>query len=152
MTDPQLLAGVAARHTARPRRLGVLLIRRGGWAVGVIDDTRLVVHKVGRRYVQGQTAAGGWSQQRYARRRANQSDALLADCIAAATTRLTGTFDGLIWGGDRALLVRALGEPAMAAVAAAPRSPLLDIPDPSALVLKDCLVRGQCIRIQLDQP
>ena len=34
---------------------------------------RRTAHKVGTRHVQSRTAAGGWSQQRYARRRANQA-------------------------------------------------------------------------------
>ena len=53
------------------RRVGVLLVRRGGYAVGVFDGERL--HRLESRfssYVQGTTKAGGWSQQRYARRRA----------------------------------------------------------------------------------
>lgn len=60
---------------ARPPRIAVLLVRKGAAAVGVADGTTLVASKVERSYVQGRTAAGGWSQQRYAHRRANQTDA-----------------------------------------------------------------------------
>ena len=51
-SDPSFVAGVLARHAARPRTLGLLLVRRGGWAVGVASEGRLLVHKTGSRYVQ----------------------------------------------------------------------------------------------------
>lgn len=60
---------------ARPPRLALLLARKGAVAVGIADGTAIVSSKVERFYAQGRTAAGGWSQQRYARRRANQADA-----------------------------------------------------------------------------
>src|SRR5829696_4197524 len=59
----------------QPPRIGLLLARKGAVAVGVADGVELVASKVERFYVQGRTAAGGWSQQRYARRRGNQADA-----------------------------------------------------------------------------
>ena len=71
---PQRVVGVA-RFDHDP--LAVVLVRRGGYAVGVASGDRLTAHKVGTRYVQSRTAAGGWSQQRFARRRANQADGLV---------------------------------------------------------------------------
>jgi hypothetical protein len=66
----QFLAAVRA-----PGPLGLLLARRGAVAVGVAEGGALVSSKVDSRYVQGRTAAGGWSQQRFARRRENQARA-----------------------------------------------------------------------------
>ena len=43
------------------------------WRSGVAEGDRLVASKVDSYYVQGRTAAGGWSQQRFARRRENQA-------------------------------------------------------------------------------
>lgn len=60
-------------HVRQDRRVGVVLVRRGGYAVGVFDGRRLLSSKVGQAYVQGRTKAGGWSQQRYARRRQQQA-------------------------------------------------------------------------------
>ena len=60
-------------HALRPRTVGVLLARLGGHAAGVFQDGRLVASKVGSRQVQGRTAAGGWSQHRFARRREGQA-------------------------------------------------------------------------------
>ena len=58
------LTGDLVEHCLRDRRIGVLLVRRGGYAVGVFDGTKLLASKVGSSYVQGTTKAGGWSQQR----------------------------------------------------------------------------------------
>ena len=58
----------------RPRRLGALLIRKSSHAVGIFEGDTMTHHSIGRHYVQGRTKAGGWSQQRYARRRENQAD------------------------------------------------------------------------------
>ena len=52
---------------------GVLLVRKGGFAVARLAAERLVESKVGQRHVQGRTKAGGQSQQRFARRRDNQA-------------------------------------------------------------------------------
>ena len=43
-----------------------------------------IASKVGSGYVQGRTKAGGWSQQRFARRRANQAHALWNDAADVA--------------------------------------------------------------------
>jgi hypothetical protein len=141
VADPSFLAGVLARHAARPRSLGIVLIRRGGWAVGVARGGELLVRKTGRRYVQGRTAAGGWSQQRYARRRAHQADSLVEAAIDAATERLIGPLAGLVVGGDRGLLETALADPRLSRVAAVPRGPLLG----------QVARRGQAVRVHLDQ-
>jgi hypothetical protein len=152
-SDPSFVAGVVARHAARPRTVGLLLVRRGGWAVGTARDGRLLVHKTGSRYVQSRTAAGGWSQQRYARRRGNQADALVSAVVEAAATRLdAGSLDGLVPGGDRGLVDAVLADPALAAVAALPRGPLLDVPDPKAVVLEAAAARARAVRVLLDQP
>jgi len=60
-------------HVARERVVGVLLVRLGGYAVGVFSGRRLVTSKVGRRQVHGRHRAGGSSQQRFARRREGQA-------------------------------------------------------------------------------
>jgi len=152
-SDPSFVAGVLARHAARPRTVGLLLVRRGGWAVGTAREGRLLVHKTGSRYVQARTAAGGWSQQRYARRRGNQADALVQAVVEAAAARLdAGDLEGLVGGGDRALVDTVLADPALAAVAALPRGPLLDVPDPKAAVLEAAAERVRAVRVLLDQP
>ena len=58
-----------------PDRWGVLLVRKGGFAVARLEHENIVDSKVGQRHVQGRTKAGGQSQQRFARRRDNQARA-----------------------------------------------------------------------------
>ena len=61
----------------------LLLLRRGGYGVGrASQGGALAASKVGTRYVQSRTAAGGWSQHRFARRRDNQAAGLI-DTAAA---------------------------------------------------------------------
>lgn len=68
--EPALVASAAAS----PLVWGVLLVRKGGFAVAVLDaPDHVVASKVGQRHVQGRTKAGGQSQQRFARRRDNQA-------------------------------------------------------------------------------
>src|SRR5664280_2739770 len=62
---------VAAAHS--PRRLGLLAVRADGHAVGLWDGAAVTSSKRRGHYVQSRTAAGGWSQQRFARRRENQA-------------------------------------------------------------------------------
>ena len=69
---PAAAAAFVAAIRPRPS-WGVLLVRKGGFAVARLERDRLVESKVGQRHVQGRTKAGGQSQQRFARRRDNQA-------------------------------------------------------------------------------
>ncbi|WP_034239452.1 acVLRF1 family peptidyl-tRNA hydrolase, partial [Saccharomonospora iraqiensis] len=55
-------------HAQRPRRVGLLLVRLGAHSVGVAENGHVTVSRTDRHLVQGRSAAGGWSQQRFARR------------------------------------------------------------------------------------
>ena len=59
-------------HACAPRVIALVLVRLGGFAVGVFDGDQPLATKVGARQVHGRSAAGGWSQQRFARRREGQ--------------------------------------------------------------------------------
>lgn len=129
--------------------IAVLLIRRGGYAVGVAVRGVLDTHKLGTRYVQSRTAAGGWSQQRFARRRANQADALVgavADHFVAVLDKAAAPV-ALVVGGDRALVRTVLLDPRFRAIAQLPRRELFDIPDPSRQVLEQSVRRGRSVRV-----
>lgn len=152
-TNPDLVVGVLARHVERSRQLGLLLVRRGGWAVGTCRDGRLLSHKTGSRYVQSRTAAGGWSQQRYARRRSGQADALVGAVVDAVAERLQpAELDGLVVGGDRQLVRAVLDDKRLAALSRLPRSPLLEVPDPKAVVLEQAARRSLAVRVRLTDP
>lgn len=71
----------------------------------MVRDGAVLTAKTGRRYVQGTTAAGGWSQQRFARRRGGQTDKL-ADDASSALIRMMEQAPGataVVVGGDRRL-------------------------------------------------
>jgi hypothetical protein len=143
--------------------VGVVLVRRGGYAVGLARDGRFLTSKVGTRHVQSRTAAGGWSQQRFARRRGNQADAL-ADAVVGHALRLllggnaspgpaaADRPNGLVIGGDRALVGQVLADSRLRALADLPRRELYDLPDPKRGVLDRALERGRAVRIHLTEP
>ncbi len=143
--------------------LGLVLVRRRGYAAGLAHADRLAAAKVGSRHIQGRTAAGGWSQQRYARRRANQTDELVGAVVRHvrrvvlgegpdAPGGVSGIPAGLVVGGDRALVREVLGDPALAALARLPRRELPDLPDPSRAVLETALRRARAYRVELTEP
>ncbi|MFL6160726.1 MAG: acVLRF1 family peptidyl-tRNA hydrolase [Jatrophihabitantaceae bacterium] len=126
-------------HLNRGRRIGVLLVRRGGYAAGVFEGVKLVSSKVGSAYVQGSTRAGGWSQQRFARRRENQARQAFAEAAEAAVRILlprSAELAALICGGDRAAVDATLAEPRLAPLLALRTGPFLPVPDPRLRVLQ----------------
>lgn len=126
-------------HVARERQLGAILVRKGGFAVGVFDGARLVTSKVGSSYVQGKTKAGGWSQQRYARRRDNQSRHAYADAADVAVRVLLphlDTLEAVATGGDKAAVAAVLADPRLAAVAPLVLPQVHAVPDPRLRVLQ----------------
>jgi hypothetical protein len=140
---------------AEPRRLGLLLARKGAVAVGVADGTELVASKVETHYVQGRTAAGGWSQQRFARRRDNQAKAAAADGAAIAERILVPqvrALHALVCGGDRAAVDAILAAPVLAPLAALRADRFLDVPEPRHAVLVAAVVQARAVRIRLNDP
>lgn len=138
-----------------PERLGLILVRRGGYAVGLAEDAVLTRHRCGTRYVQSRTAAGGWSQQRFARRRGNQAAALVGTVTERAEEVVLGVGarpGGLVVGGDRALIRDVLAAPGLAVLAELPRRELYDLPDPRLAVLQRALARGRAIRLWIVDP
>lgn len=145
--------GGLAGWATPPTRLGLILVRRGGYAVGLAQGPELTAHKVGTRYVQSRTAAGGWSQQRFARRRDNQADALVGSVVEhALRVVLASPTDAMVVGGDKALVRDVLAEPRLSRLARLPRRELFDLPDPKLVVLKQALRRARAVRILLVEP
>jgi hypothetical protein len=140
-------------HVTRPRTIGVLLVRRRAHAVGVFVGDELVASKVDSSYVQGTTRAGGWSQQRYARRRANQAQASFADaadtCARVLLPRATD-LDALVCGGDRVAIDTVLADRRLAPLAALRRPPFLSGPDPRLRVLQATPDQFRAVAVTLD--
>lgn len=136
--DP--LAEVVVAFT-RPRRVGALIVRRRAHAVGVFDGDQQLAGRHGSHYVQGRTKAGGWSQQRYARRRANQAERSFETAARDAAEVLlpeVARLDAVVCGGDRAAISAVLAFDELAPL----RAPdlrhgfgVFSVPDPNAGVL-----------------
>lgn len=149
--DPTTRAAFLAAAT-RDWLVGVLLVRRGAHAVAVVDGRRVVVSKVDTRYVQGRTAAGGWSQQRFARRRDNQTRESAAAAAEHAVRVLGGASPrpvGLVLGGDRAMCEAVLADRRLAWLERLPRAPFLDVPEPRRQTLLAAAQRYRMVHIRL---
>ena len=143
------LVGDLLEHVLRERLVGVLLVRRGGHAAGTFRGGRLVDSKVGSRHVQSRTAAGGWSQQRFARRRDNQADAAVrAAADDAARVLQQAPVEALRTGGDRTMIGQVLTDPRLAHLSALVTGVHVDVPDPRLRVLQAFGVRELRIRVR----
>jgi len=94
-----LFEALAADHV-----VAALLVRLGGYAVGVFDGERLVASKVGSRFVKGRHKKGGSSSGRFRRRREEQARELIEEAAEVASRtlepwRVRAEFAAL--GGDR---------------------------------------------------
>ncbi len=126
-------------HVGRTRAVGVVLVRKGGYAVGRFVGARLVESKVDSTYVQGRTKAGGWSQQRYARRRDNQSAKAYAETADVAARLLVphaATLDAFVGGGDPPAVAAVLADPRLASLRPLLQPRVLPVPDPRLRVLE----------------
>jgi hypothetical protein len=148
------LVGALAAHAAVPLVTALVLVRRGGYAVGIARGARLEWSKVGSRYVQSRTAAGGWSQQRFARRREGQAKGLVRAAAAAWAELRQGaaTPTVLVTGGDRSLCEQVLAEgPARDLLVLGSRRHL-DVPDPRLAVLQQAAGRAQALLVTVREP
>ena len=153
--DPAAAAEAIVAHTVADRTVGVLLARLGGYAVGVFDGSppRLVSSKTGSRPVHGRSAAGGWSQHRFARRRENQATiALRAAAEAAAAIFGPYRLDALVLGGDKRSISVLRGDTRLASYLGLATDRFLTVPDPRLTVLKETPHAFLAIRIRLTEP
>ena len=134
---PDATAFAAAARSAPPADWGVLLVRKGGFAVARLSGTRTSASKVGQRHVQGRTKAGGQSQQRFARRRDNQARQAF-EAAADHAVRLLGDLSGpVVTGGDASALEAVLEDPRLRSLTVTDRR--LPVPDPRRAVLEQAV-------------
>ncbi|MGB2954231.1 MAG: acVLRF1 family peptidyl-tRNA hydrolase [Gaiellaceae bacterium] len=91
--------------------VAALLVRLGGYAVGVYDGERLVASKVGSRFVKGRHKKGGSSAGRFRRRRDDQARKLIDEAAEVAVRVLDPWRERVEFaavGGDRAAIERVL--------------------------------------------
>ena len=150
------LTGTLLEHVQRFRRVGVLLVRRGGAAVAEVEcdgsGVRLVSSKMTRRHVQGRAAAGGWSQQRFARRRegqAREAYAAAADTAAALLGPRAADLDAVVTGGDRTSVDAVLADPRLAALRPLVAAHVLEVAEPRQTVLEQALPRVGAVRVEV---
>jgi hypothetical protein len=152
LNDPGRITGLVM-HAAKDRRVGVLLVRLGGYAAGVFEGRRLVVSKVDQRLVHGRNKAGGQSAQRFVRRREGQARQL-AQAAAAVAARILlpelTCLDAVVFGGDRAAVEATLAEsPQLAPLAEKAVERFLTVPDPRRAVLEATPDAFRAVRIRI---
>lgn len=148
-TELDRLASLATQE----RGLGILLVRRGGYAVAAANGSTILASKSGNRYVQARTAAGGQSQQRFARRRSNQADALVENAAEhAARIFAEHRIEYIVPGGDRALVDQVLAQPALRTTGNRTRLAFLDVQEPKTAVLAKAASDACAVRITVTDP
>ena len=135
-------------------RTAVVVVRRGGFLAAVVEGTEVIEGSAGKRHVQGRTAAGGWSQQRFARRRDKQVHELTraaADYVARVVIpELPVVY--LATGGDRPLVDEVLSDPRLTALRDLSRGPHLPVNDPRKATIADLPELLSTVRIDLVDP
>src|SRR5919206_175116 len=99
---------------ARDHVVAAILVRRGGYAIGVFEGERLVASKVGTRFVKGRHKKGGSSANRFRRRREEQERALLdaaAETAAQVLEPHRDRIEHVALGGDRSPATAGPGGP-----------------------------------------
>ncbi|NED98641.1 acVLRF1 family peptidyl-tRNA hydrolase [Phytoactinopolyspora halotolerans] len=153
--DPDAAYGGLLAHAWQDRRVGVLLVRKGGHAAGVFVGRELVASKVGSRHVQGRSAAGGQSQQRFARRRekqAREAYQAAADVAVRVLMPHAATLDAVVTGGDRGAATRVLADARLSPLHGLLVSRHVAVPDPKLSVLRDTPDVFRAVPITIDEP
>ena len=116
---------------ARDHVAAAVLVRLGGYAVGVFEGERLVASKVGSRFVKGRHKKGGSSSNRFRRRREEQERELIDEAVrtvAAVLESRRARIEHVALGGDRGAVKRVLERVPWLAEKALPR--FFAVPDP----------------------
>ena len=143
------------QEALRERRIGLLLARQASAAIGIADGPRLVTSKVQTAYVQSRTAAGGWSQHRYARRRENQAKAAAesaADLAVRLLLPVAAELSTVVTGGDRRTVEAILTDRRLAPIAALRSDRFLDVREPRLAVLEKAVASARAVRLRIDDP
>ena len=109
----------------------------------------------GSRLVHGRSAAGGTSQQRFARRREKQASEALgaaADTAAAVFGPYSGRLDAVVLGGDRRAIAGLRDDPRLRPYFKLAVERFLTVPDPRLAVLRGTPRLFRAIRIRLTEP
>ena len=144
-----------ADAAATPLAWGILLVRKGGFAVAAVEGEAIVASKVGQRHVQGRTKAGGQSQQRFARRRDNQArQAYEAAAGHAHRILVLGSAApaALVCGGDRSAVDAVLADARLSQLSVVRTDPWLAVPDPRRSVLEQAVSDALSVSMTIVEP
>jgi len=117
--------------------VAALLVRLGGYAMGVFEGERLVASKVGSRFVKGRHKKGGSSANRFRRRREEQERALLDAATVTAASVLEPhreRIEHVALGGDHGAAIRVAER--LPWLAGKTLTRFFDVPDPRQRVLE----------------
>ncbi|RRO18099.1 hypothetical protein EIL87_07520 [Saccharopolyspora rhizosphaerae] len=150
--QPGLAVSSLVEHVTAARRIGLVLVRLGAHSVGVAVDGVVESSSTDRHLVHGRNKAGGWSQQRFARRREGQSArslAAAADAVARTLLPVADELDGLVLGGDRTAL-RALAEDSrLTSLFDRAEERVLDVAEPRRAVLDEAAKRAVAVEVEV---
>jgi hypothetical protein len=154
--SPAEIAEQISAHALAGRTIGVLLVRLGGYAAGVFTgpQAQLAASKVGSRLVHGRSAAGGTSQQRFARRREKQASEAVgaaADTAVAVFGPYAGELDAVVLGGDRRAIAGLRDDPRLRPFLKLAVERFLTVPDPRLAVLRGAPRLFRAVRIRLTE-
>jgi len=131
---------------AAPEDWGILLVRKGGFAVARLHGSAMTESKVGQRHVQGRTKAGGQSQQRFARRRDNQARAAY-EAAAEHAARIVSAAPLLVVGGDAVAVEAVLADARLRRAEVV--GGFLTVPDPRRAVLEQAVLDACSVRMSV---
>lgn len=153
---PGQRSGVAVadllEHLMTPRTIGLVLVRLGGFSIGIARSGTVLTSSTGRRPVHGRTAAGGRSQQRFARRREGQARVALqaaADTAARVLLPRVADLDAVILGGDAPALRTLAADPRLTSLLQRAEPRVLDIGEPRRALLDEAAHRARCVEVEL---
>ncbi len=130
-----LFDALAADHV-----VAAILVRLGGYAIGVFEGERLVASKVGSRFVKNRHKKGGSSANRFRRRREEQARALVEAAAGTAQAVLKpwrNRIEFAALGGDRGTLTAVLdAEPELSWLTERALARFFSVPEPRQRVLE----------------
>jgi Actinobacteria/chloroflexi VLRF1 release factor len=142
-------------HLAVPRRIGIVLVRLGGYSIGVAVGGVVETSTTGARLVHGRNRKGGSSSGRFARRRDNQARMALdaaADAVARVLLPVADTLDAVVLGGDAAALDDLRADRRLAALLTRAEPRVLDVPEPRRVVLDEAARRCLAVEVVVREP
>lgn len=153
--DPAAVLDALHDHLAAPRRVGIVLVRLGGFSLGVAVGGAIESSTTGARPVHGRTRKGGSSSGRFARRRDNQARVALdaaADAVARFLLPVAATLDAVVLGGDAVALDALREDRRLAALLARAEPRVLDVPEPRRAVLDEAARRARAVEVVVHEP